>query len=47
MSGIVNRYSKEDKTTKRKASQSIRNKMPDMDSNMLYNAFEYISQLER
>jgi hypothetical protein len=44
---IVRRYLKEDKTIRRKASQSIRNKMPTMDANMLYNAFDYIYQLER
>lgn len=44
---ILSRYLKEDKTIRRKASQSIRNKMPTMDANMLYNAFDYIYQLER
>lgn len=47
MQGIVSRYGKTDATTSRKASQHIRNFMPDMGSNMMFNAFMYIEQLEQ
>lgn len=46
MSGIVNRYGKADKATSRKASQHIRNFMPDMDINLLYAASMSLYELE-